>query len=122
MKIGIHGINLNDKKKKVLSNLIKVINKNKIGVLYSKKLSKNLGIKNIKTYNKTSITELDFIISFGGDGTLLETVTHIENTGKHILGINIGKLGFLSEVLPEPVTAQETITLLFIKNICSILF
>jgi len=27
---------------------------------------------------------------------LLETVTHIENTGKHILGINIGKLGFLS--------------------------
>ena len=96
MKIGIHGINLNDKKKKVLSNLIKVINKNKIDVLYSKRLSKNLGIKNIKTYNKTSITELDFIISFGGDGTLLETVTHIENTGKHILGINIGKLGFLS--------------------------
>jgi NAD+ kinase len=96
MKIGIHGINLNDKKKKVLSNLIKVINKNKIDVLYSKRLSKNLGIKKIKTYNKTSITELDFIISFGGDGTLLETVTHIENTGKHILGINIGKLGFLS--------------------------
>ena len=96
MKIGIHGINLNDKKKKVLSNLIKVINKNKIDILYSKRLSKNLGKKNIKTYNKTSITELDFIISFGGDGTLLETVTHIENTGKHILGINIGKLGFLS--------------------------
>lgn len=96
MKIGIHGINLNDKKKKILSNLIKVINKNKIDILYSKKLSKNLGKKKIKTYNKTNIKELDFIISFGGDGTLLETVTHIENTGKHILGINIGKLGFLS--------------------------
>ena len=96
MKIGIHGINLNDKKKKILSNLIKVINKNKIDILYSKRLSKNLGKKKIKTYNKTSIKELDFIISFGGDGTLLETVTHIENTGKHILGINIGKLGFLS--------------------------
>ena len=96
MKIGIHGINLNDKKKKILSNLIKVINKNKIDILYSKRLSKNLRKKKIKTYNKTSIKELDFIISFGGDGTLLETVTHIENTGKHILGINIGKLGFLS--------------------------
>ena len=96
MKIGIHGINLNAKKKKILSNLIKVINKNKIDILYSKRLSKNLGKKKIKTYNKTSIKELDFIISFGGDGTLLETVTHIENTGKHILGINIGKLGFLS--------------------------
>ena len=96
MKIGIHGINLNDKKKKILSNLIKVINKNKIDILYSKRLSKNLRKKKIKTYNKTSMKELDFIISFGGDGTLLETVTHIENTGKHILGINIGKLGFLS--------------------------
>ena len=96
MKIGIHGINLNDKKKKILSNLIKVINKNKIDILYSKRLSKNLGKKKIKTYNKTNIKGLDFIISFGGDGTLLETVTHIENTGKHILGINIGKLGFLS--------------------------
>ena len=96
MKIGIHGINLNDKKKKILSNLIKVINKNKIDILYSKRLSKNLGKKKIKTYNKTNIKELDFIISFGGDGTLLETVTHIENTGKHILGINIGKLVFLS--------------------------
>ena len=42
MKIGIHGINLNDKKKKILSNLIKVINKNKIDILYSKRLSKNL--------------------------------------------------------------------------------
>lgn len=96
MKIGIHGINLNDKKKKILSNLIKVINKNKIDILYSKRLSKNLRKKKIKTYNKTNIIKLDFIISFGGDGTLLETVTHIENTGKHILGINIGKLGFLS--------------------------
>ena len=48
MKIGIHGINLNDKKKKILSNLIKVINKNKIDILYSKRLSKNLGKKRLK--------------------------------------------------------------------------
>ena len=96
MKIGIHGINLNDRKKNVLSNLIKVIKKYKINIFYSKRLSKQLSYENIKTYNKKNIKELEFIISFGGDGTLLDTVTHIENSGKHILGINIGKLGFLS--------------------------
>ena len=96
MKIGIHGINLDDRKKNVLSNLIKVIKKNKINIFYSKRLSKQLGYENIKTYNKKNIEELEFIISFGGDGTLLDTVTHVENSGKHILGINIGKLGFLS--------------------------
>ena len=96
MKIGIHGINLDDRKKNVLSNLIKVIKKYKINIFYSKRLSKQLSYENIKTYNKKNIKELEFIISFGGDGTLLDTVTHIENSGKHILGINIGKLGFLS--------------------------
>jgi|TARA_B110000263_G_scaffold244638_1_gene252957 NAD+ kinase len=96
MNIGIHGINLDDRKKNVLSDLVKVIKKYKINIFYSKRLSKQLSFKNIKTYNKKNINELEFIISFGGDGTLLDTVTHVENSGKHILGINIGKLGFLS--------------------------
>jgi len=96
MNIGIHGINLDERKKNVLSDLVKVIKKYKINIFYSKRLSKQLSFKNIKTYNKKNINELEFIISFGGDGTLLDTVTHVENSGKHILGINIGKLGFLS--------------------------
>ncbi len=96
MNIGIHGINLDDRKKNILSDLVKVIKKYKINIFYSKRLSKQLSFRNIKTYNKKKINELEFIISFGGDGTLLDTVTHVENSGKHILGINIGKLGFLS--------------------------
>ena len=49
MKIGIHGINLDDRKKNVLSNLIKVIKKYKINIFYSKRLSKQLSYENIKT-------------------------------------------------------------------------
>ena len=40
--------------------------------------------------------EFDFIISFGGDGTLLNTITHVGSSNTKILGVNIGKLGFLS--------------------------
>ncbi len=41
---------------------------------------------------------VDLYFSIGGDGTLLETVTHVGKSEKPILGINIGKLGFLATI------------------------
>jgi NAD+ kinase len=38
------------------------------------------------------------LISIGGDGTLLDTITLIRDSGIPILGINTGRLGFLSAV------------------------
>ncbi len=40
--------------------------------------------------------EIDFLISLGGDGTLLDTVTYVQNKNIPILGINFGRLGFLA--------------------------
>jgi len=40
----------------------------------------------------------DLLISLGGDGTLLSTITLIKDLGIPILGINTGSLGFLSNV------------------------
>ena len=42
----------------------------------------------------------DFFISFGGDGTMLDAVTFIGNSGIPALGVNLGRLGFLADV-PE---------------------
>ena len=52
----------------------------------------------------------DIILSMGGDGTLLNTAHSVNATGTPILGINIGRLGFLTEVDAENVI--ETIELL----------
>ncbi len=38
------------------------------------------------------------LISIGGDGTLLDTITLIQDSGIPVLGINTGRLGFLSAV------------------------
>ena len=38
------------------------------------------------------------MISFGGDGTLLDTVTMIKNSNIPVLGINAGRLGFLANI------------------------
>lgn len=40
----------------------------------------------------------DYLISLGGDGTLLETLPFVAKQGIPVLGINTGKLGFLSLV------------------------
>ena len=42
--------------------------------------------------------EIDFIISLGGDGTLLDTVTLVRNKNIPVMGINFGRLGFLAGI------------------------
>ena len=47
--------------------------------------------------------EIEFIISLGGDGTLLDTVTLVRNKQISIMGINFGRLGFLASIGREEV-------------------
>lgn len=42
--------------------------------------------------------EIDFVISLGGDGTLLDTVTLVRDKGIPVAGINFGRLGFLASI------------------------
>jgi NAD+ kinase len=49
--------------------------------------------------DSNDLTEsIDFLISLGGDGTLLDTVTLVRNKNIPILGINFGRLGFLASI------------------------
>ena len=45
--------------------------------------------------------KLDFILALGGDGTILSLARAIGDHGTHILGIHLGELGFLAEVVLE---------------------
>ncbi len=42
--------------------------------------------------------DIDFLISLGGDGTLLDTITLVRNKGIPVVGINFGRLGFLASI------------------------
>ena len=43
-------------------------------------------------------TKVDYLISIGGDGTLLDTVSLVRDSGIPVIGINMGRLGFLANV------------------------
>ncbi len=51
----------------------------------------------------------DLLLAIGGDGTLLDTVALVRHRNIPVLGINLGKLGFLAAVSPEalPLLAEE---------------
>ena len=55
---------------------------------------KLLNINELDNFN----TDDTIVIAFGGDGTMLKTARQIVNYDLKLLGINIGSLGFLSEI------------------------
>jgi NAD+ kinase len=51
--------------------------------------------------------DVDMLVAFGGDGTILAAARLVGAAGTPILGVNLGKLGFLAELAPEEL--QEAI-------------
>lgn len=49
--------------------------------------------------------DADFMVTIGGDGTILKTAMLLNDPGIPILGVNMGSRGFLTEVYPDEVEA-----------------
>lgn len=57
--------------------------------------------KLISVYGHSPLEEADVVIAIGGDGTMLQTVRDVMNTGKPIYGMNQGSVGFLMNEFHE---------------------
>ena len=63
-------------------------------------LKKKLSLDAFNT-NEDIKSDTDFLFSIGGDGTLLDTVFLVKDSNIPIVGINAGRLGFLSSISRE---------------------
>jgi NAD+ kinase len=71
-----------------------------------KKQTARMGRKRLKTISEGKLAKAcDILISLGGDGTILRMARIVAENGTPILGINLGKLGFLAEVSLEDLDA-----------------
>ena len=68
------------------------------------------GLKNKKDSKLLSVGEIvsnsDLLIAIGGDGTILNCSRIYGSKGVPLLGINLGKLGFLSDIAPNDITTS----------------
>jgi len=104
MIIAVHGKEFNRVSKPIIDEVFKQLKAHAIDFVISEPYAKiiassSVTIDPLNIYNPDNILDnVDLYLSMGGDGTLLETVTHVGKSEKPILGINIGKLGFLATI------------------------
>lgn len=65
---------------------------------YCEKTGEGANLGHFESYLDFRTRKFDFLITLGGDGTILTAVTLVKDSGVPILGINLGRLGFLASV------------------------
>lgn len=106
-KIAIHGRKISSESVPYVQNILKIIKDNNREVFISPELASaspgNL-FADYPQYNpKENMASFEAIFSLGGDGTLLHTLTHVGDSQLPILGINLGRLGFLASISKEKI-------------------
>ncbi len=105
MKIGIYGRQFNSNVLPYVQQVFDCLVQSKAEVFvyhdfYSFVSDKVFLPKQFQTF-KTHLdlkANVDVLVSLGGDGTMLDSVTFIKNSGIPIIGINFGRLGFLASI------------------------
>jgi NAD+ kinase len=105
MKIAIYGRIFNDSVLPFVQEVFDALSQHKIQItVFSKfqsfisdKVNLPDGLTTFTTHEEL-ISQTDVLLSLGGDGTLLDTLTLIRDSQIPIIGINFGRLGFLASI------------------------
>ena len=105
MTIAIFGNPYPEHFKKYIQHLIKKLESEHIKIIieegFNTFLQNNIRFSNnIETFNSDESlnNNVDFLFSIGGDGTLLKAVTFVKKSNIPVMGINTGRLGFISSI------------------------
>ena len=108
MKIAIYGQSVDKISKNIFLEILNISKsqnlelfvEEKYNSVLLKKLKTNHNHKVFSSYNNLD-KSIDMMITIGGDGTLLRSITYIRDLGIPIIGINTGRLGFLATLNQE---------------------
>ena len=107
MRIAIHGRDFQQKSTAFVREVLGFFEEHGAEVLISEKFARYFkGDTEYRHFSERKhLKDVDYFVSLGGDGTLLDSITFIGDKEIPILGINTGRLGFLATVSREE-TAQ----------------
>jgi NAD+ kinase len=112
MKIAIYGQSYQDNALKYVFEILEELAKLEATVVIEEEFYALISAHRPKptygTFNHRAGLDADFdlLVSFGGDGTILRAVTFVGALGIPIVGVNTGRLGFLSTYKKEEVRSM----------------
>ena len=110
-RIGIYGQSIREEDESYLQELIDLLERSEVPFsfykpFYSKLQSRIRTTSNISFFSdhKELCNLVDVVISLGGDGTILNVLTLVRDSGIPIAGVNMGRLGFLSSISKDNIS------------------
>ena len=123
MKIAIYGRDFNDTVLPFVQEVFDALALHKIEIAVYLKLYNYIKNKvelpsNIITFSSHNelLNQTDVLLSLGGDGTLLDTLSLVRDSQIPVIGINFGRLGFLASINKNVI--KEAIEEMCIRDRC----
>jgi NAD+ kinase len=112
MNVGLYARNFRNKVAvECLQKLVSYLAANQIEIYFHENLHKTLAECKVSIDERYDVftnldigkTKIDYLICIGGDGTMLDSLTIVRETGIPVLGFNTGRLGYLATSDPTDV-------------------
>lgn len=110
MKIGFYGKAFGPDYNELMCDVIRLLKESSVDIMiyepFWNDIKHCISDAEFELFNSSEEIKnnIDMLFSFGGDGTILDSVPLIRDSGIPVLGINTGTLGFLANVSPQSST------------------
>ena len=108
LRFAVFGNVYQAKKSVSIQKILSFLNERKAEVLFDREFydfltkGQHLEVRADRVFEGDDF-EADYVISMGGDGTLLKAASRVGDKQIPIMGVNMGRLGFLADVIPAEI-------------------
>ena len=110
MLVALYNRTFDEQDVPVLRRILELLEQHKLQLVFYKEFYERLeafipfaGTPRLFTGKKDLPVQTDMLFSLGGDGTMLDSVCFVGNSNIPLIGVNLGRLGFLAAIPEEEV-------------------
>ena len=98
LRLGVFPNLPKEKVRALLPKLVEFCRAEEIPVVFPREIAESFGVPGYDQEDPGSLAQLSMALTLGGDGTILRAARYVTQLNIPLLGVNMGKLGFLTEV------------------------